>query len=1547
MGDIVTDWTSFKDYLTTNTSLTSDQVQDLYGQVFSMDIISLMFLQTNFAQDFSCNATVLERYMDLNSNPLPVNVSLKALADILCSSPETLAVLIKNLQMDDILDLISVSYNLNPNNLVTASNMTMQEFDFLQNVWSDFADIYDDLEKSMTLLMEDLDLEGAKEQMNITEINRESMAELINHYTCGEPLRPDNIVVKPLNPIDNDSDSSKPGPTDACGIIYEQLEGSYAGRAIWRYMQPFIRGNIYLTPVNELTEGIKLKSQWFFDTIEEFRTKVNGITINNEFYLKPENYKSQFGILTELLFSQFFLDFKASNAGDMYTLSELKPINLTEGIDILMKNSEVIEFGHKISVALGCINTQRFKLIESEHELLEAAKEDREKFLAGVVILNSSTEADTRSKRQASSLAEHIQYKIRMEVDSVPITSQIKERLWVPGPDGDFFYNMRYFWGFLQVQDFVDSAIIELHTGEKPTDEVLLQQFPYPCFLRNNYLSGLFTAQMIQVALIFGYSAIISTFVREYAWERESKNGQIIQVMGMKSYVMWTSNIIIMCGIFTFNSLLLSVLMSVGQILPKTSFEIVFITLLAYSTSVAAFVYMLSVTVKKATSGSVVTFLLFIMAFLPFLILVSLDGEISSVVKGLSALFMNSSLGFCFLYITRYEQQQVGMSWENIGISPIDGDSFTWMHYMLFLLLDTFIYGMIGLVISNLSNIDGSWMSSKSEKIITDPKSEQSSDTTTEGIKLVSLTKEFRLGRRNRRVAVDGLSMTFAKNEITGLLGHNGAGKSTTLSMLTGILQPSRGNIVVDGIIFSDQWEQYRKIVGFCPQQSILYENLNTIEHIRLYASLKCKDKNDVEKTSKNLLKKMNLEDKIFTPSKHLSEGLKRRLSIALAFAGDSSIVILDEPTAGVDAAARRHIWDFISDCKENKTIIITTHYMDEAESLCDNIAIIHKGKLLHHGPTIHLQNEHGSGLQLNISMGINSQNPTEVTSVSSSRASIEHSNPNSDPIDKHVNHIVPTAKKVTHSATRRSYALPVEEEKDYQNYHALFAVLENEKQILDISTFSIASPNLEDIFLSMTLEADSDMKENIRPKRPLLDENSVGTESEVSSMFDSESNFQEDLIVHSKKTGHFLGMVQGLFYKRAKRFTGDKKLIMSSVIVPTILLALSMTMGKIRPNTTSPPILLTPSIYGPESLSFLSNLDDGKVSVSLLNSPGIGTTCMDNFESIVDYTKCSQNETGFDEVEYNLNCSCDKDNWECSTSAEGYNVPKQLTNTTDIVNFLPTNVHPNKWILDTHYDLLTKQYGGWRFVNETNIVYYNNKGFHSSAAYFNTLNNARLRSKFTEDSKKYGISTYSHPFRSTTGQVLGQSILQHVSDYTLALLMLAVASFVPSGSIISLIQERKNEEKLVLKTFQIGPGIYWIVTFAWDICVTLLFVIIAAALLQIFGVRSFSHGLNYPATLLLFLTYCLNINCFIYLAEKLFNEPSFGQVLVFTTCVFSGVFTLIIMMLCQMYWWIKPLAAAREVLITLLLMIPPYALGKFLNQICNLCFCFVYNFLN
>ena len=732
--DIAKDWTSFEEYLLKNSSLTDNQVEELSQQIFSMDVLTIMWLKSNKFEDFSCNATTVERYLKLNSNPMPIDVSLETIADNLCSSPDVLAILLQNLKMEDILDLVSVSYDLNPENLVTASNLTVEEFETAQQIWSDFSKIFDDLEKSVNLLLEDLDLEAAKEQLNITKIDRDAMIKLFNHFTCGEPLRPDETKYKPLEPITNDTSSGGDEPTDACNMIYEQISDTWAGKAVWRYMHPFLSGYVYLTPINDVTEGIKSKSEWFFNVIEEFRSKVHGITKNHEFYAYPKYYQSQFETLTILMYSNFFIDFKASMVGEKYKISDLMPVNLTVGLNTLNENKDAIEMINKLSISLDCINTKRFKLIESEHALLEAAKENRETFLAGVVILNSTTSgANKERKREVLSLPKNIQYKVRMEVDSVPISSQIKERLWVPGPDGDFFYNMRYFWGFLQVQDFVDNAIIELQTGEKPSDEVLMQQFPYPCFLRSNYLSGLYTAQMVQVVLIFGYAAVVSMFVRDYVWERESKNGQIMQVMGMKSYIMWISNVIVMFGILILNSLLLSLLMKFGQILPKTNFEIVFITLLAYSTSLVAFVYLLSVSIKKATAGSVVTFLMFILAFLPFLILVSLDEEISDIVKVLSALFMNSSFGFCFLYITRFEQQQVGMSWETIGTSPIDDDSFTCMHYLIFLILDTFIYGIIGLIISKLSNIDGSWTSSKSERV-TDIKSEISSESTTNGI---------------------------------------------------------------------------------------------------------------------------------------------------------------------------------------------------------------------------------------------------------------------------------------------------------------------------------------------------------------------------------------------------------------------------------------------------------------------------------------------------------------------------------------------------------------------------------------------------------------------------------------------------------------------------------------------------------------------------------------------------------------------------------------------------------------------------------------------
>ena len=147
---------------------------------------------------------------------------------------------------------------------------------------------------------------------------------------------------------------------------------------------------------------------------------------------------------------------------------------------------------------------------------------------------------------------------------------------------------------------------------------------------------------------------------------------------------------------------------------------------------------------------------------------------------------------------------------------------------------------------------------------------------------------------------------------------------------------PTEGEIFISG---------ESKVIGYCPQSSILYDNMTVEEHLEFYARLKKDDTNEVAQDVLNMMREMKIVHKADVLSKNLSEGLKRRLSVGIAFIGNSKVVILDEPTSGVDPNARKDIWKLITSHKENRTILVSTHYIDEAEMLCDKIIIMHKGK--------------------------------------------------------------------------------------------------------------------------------------------------------------------------------------------------------------------------------------------------------------------------------------------------------------------------------------------------------------------------------------------------------------------------------------------------------------------------------------------------------------------------------------------------------------------------------------------------------------------------
>jgi ABC-2 type transport system ATP-binding protein len=192
-------------------------------------------------------------------------------------------------------------------------------------------------------------------------------------------------------------------------------------------------------------------------------------------------------------------------------------------------------------------------------------------------------------------------------------------------------------------------------------------------------------------------------------------------------------------------------------------------------------------------------------------------------------------------------------------------------------------------------------------------------------------------------VAIDDISFEVYKGEIFGILGPNGAGKTTTLEVIESILDKTSGQILVDGLDIDIYPNQVKSIIGIQLQSAGFYPKLNLIESLELFANIY-----NVKIDPLKILDSVNLTEKAKSFVDDLSGGQKQRFSIASTLVADPDIIFLDEPTTGLDPQARRNLWDMIKKLKERrKTIVLTTHYMDEAEQLCDRLAVMDQGKII------------------------------------------------------------------------------------------------------------------------------------------------------------------------------------------------------------------------------------------------------------------------------------------------------------------------------------------------------------------------------------------------------------------------------------------------------------------------------------------------------------------------------------------------------------------------------------------------------------------------
>lgn len=394
------------------------------------------------------------------------------------------------------------------------------------------------------------------------------------------------------------------------------------------------------------------------------------------------------------------------------------------------------------------------------------------------------------------------------------------------------------------------------------------------------------------------------------------------------------------------------------------------------------------------------------------------------------------------------------------------------------------------------------------------------------------LIKGLRKVYSNGKVAVEGLDLEMYTDQIFALLGHNGAGKTTTISMISGLIEQTQGSITLLGKDTREEAKANRKILGVCPQTNPIYENLTCKEHLVLYATIKHGKSSTGPAVSEReidlILQDLDLFDKKNYPASKLSGGQKRKLCVAIAFIGGSKVILLDEPTSGMDTYARRFLWDMLRNYKKDRIIILSTHYMDEADYLGDRIAIMGKGKLITCGSSLFLKKRFGIGYDLTVV-----------------KSSVETS---SDPIESLIHKYVPSAKKSGDISMEVKFQLPATES---ARFEGLFKEFEDQKQLYGIQTFGISLTTLEEVFLRVAA----------------LEDGNLSVEQNKDKILETikDEGFELNDIREKNPSKVFLMHFGALFKKRLIYFSRDKRGLVCEMILPIIIILIGMFMTTIQ----------------------------------------------------------------------------------------------------------------------------------------------------------------------------------------------------------------------------------------------------------------------------------------------------------------------------------------------------------------------------------------------
>lgn len=623
----------------------------------------------------------------------------------------------------------------------------------------------------------------------------------------------------------------------------------------------------------------------------------------------------------------------------------------------------------------------------------------------------------------------------------------------------DFSCALEKYWkgGFVPLQAAINAAIIQTAANHYVMEELMsvtaVNMKTPPFIFKENLQNEMFIFYCLLYFSPFLY------FLSLNVTRERKKYKDLMNLMGLQDSAFWLSWGLIYAAFIFVASIIITVIITSTEIIILTGFTVIFTLFFLYGLSLIALVFLMTVLLKKTFLTSLLVFLLTL--FWGSVGFTAFHQQLPSPLKWVFSICSPFAFSAGLNQIIHLDYTMNGVVFPDAS-----GDSYIMIATFSMLTLDALLYLVLALYFDKILPYGNEshysplfFLNSSSciqhrrtgshvdeKDVDPEPRSDDHCEPVApefqgrEAVRIRNVKKVYK-EKTGKVEVLKGLCFDVYEGQITAILGHSGAGKSALLRVLSGSSVPTEGSVTIYNKNLSEMQdlEEIQKITGVCPQFNVHFDTLTVKENLRLFAKIKGIQPKDVEQEVQRVLLELDIENIQDNLATLLSEGQKRKLTIGIALLGDPQVLLLDEPTAGLDPFSRHRVWSFLRERKAGRVILLSTNLTDEADILADRKVILSNGRLKCAGSSVFLKRRWGLGYHLSLYRN-ETCDPEKITSL--------------------INHHIPDAKLKTESKEKLVYILPVERTNKFPD---LFGDLD-EGCSLGVMSYEVSTSTLNEV---------------------------------------------------------------------------------------------------------------------------------------------------------------------------------------------------------------------------------------------------------------------------------------------------------------------------------------------------------------------------------------------------------------------------------------------------------------------------------------------------